>query len=268
MLSREDFAYKHYPILDTEGKRRITINHLLRMSSGLDWIEEYSINFFKLYKGKLLDSNVVEMLYMEEDMGGYSAQQKLVRKPDEQFYYSSGTSNILMSLLKAKLGKDSYEALPWKHLFTPLGMSNVTWEQDRAGTFVGSSYLYMKPRDLAKVGLLYLNNGIWKGERLLPKDWVEYTTTAAPSFAKTKLKGFANRENYGAHWWLNKNNQEKGLARPYPDAPESLYMALGHYGQSLAIFPEQNMLVVRTAYDQDDGIDRNTLYKLILASLK
>ncbi len=268
ILSREDYAYKYYPKLDSKKKREITISHLLRMSAGFDWMEGYGIDFFQLYRGKLIDSNVVEMLYMEKDMGAYSVEQKLIHKPNQQFYYSSGTSNILMSLLKTKLGKDRYEAIPWEHLFEPLGMSDVTWEQDRAGTFVGSSYLYMKPRDLAKIGLLYLKNGVWKAKRLLPKDWVKYSTTVTPAFAKTKLKGFANRENYGAHWWLNKSNEEKGLKRPYPDAPKSLYMALGHYGQSLAVFPEQNMLVVRTAYDKEGEINRNTLYKLILASLK
>jgi len=268
ILSREDFAYKYFSILNFKEKRKITISHLLRMSAGLDWMEGYGINFFNLYKGKLLDSNVVEMLYMETDMGAYSAEQKLAHKPNKQFYYSSGTSNILMSMLKTKFSKDDYDAMPWKYLFEPLGMSNVTWEQDQAGTFIGSSYLYMTLRELAKLGLLYLKNGIWNGKRLLPKDWVQYSTSVAPAFAETNLEGFANRENYGAHWWLNKSNKEKGLKRPYPDAPESLYMALGHYGQSLAIFPEQNMLVVRTAYDKDGEINRNTLYKLILGALK
>ena len=158
--------------------------------------------------------------------------------------------------------------MPWEYLFNPLEMSNVTWEQDRTGTFVGSSYLYMTPGDLAKLGLLYLRDGIWNGKRLLPEDWVEYSTMVAPAFAKTSLEGFANRENYGAHWWLNKSNKEKGFKRPYPDAPESLCIALGHYGQSLAIFPEENMLVVRTAYDKNGEINLNTLYKLILAALK
>jgi len=90
----------------------------------------------------------------------------------------------------------------------------------------------------------------------------------APSFSKTDLNEEENNQGYGAHWWLNVEHPKKGLKRPYPDAPNDLFMALGHHGQSISIIPSLDLVIVRTGEDKDKAIDRNKMYKLLIESIE
>lgn len=259
MLSLETRVSEVYPQIKSPN---ITVRHLMRMSSGLEWNEGY--------EGNPLRSHVVRMLYTDgqKDMALFKTQRDVVAAPGERFNYSSGETNLLMGLLRASLPQGSYQDYPWVKLFNKLGIDSAVWEKDQTGLFVGSSYLYMTPRDMAKIGQLYLQNGRWEEEQLVSKKWIDFTKQMAPAFLKTKLEGFANREGYGGQFWLNQDLPEKGLPRPYPDAPTDTIMALGHHGQALIVIPSKELIVVRTALDKKGPIDRNKLLKYILKEIR
>jgi CubicO group peptidase (beta-lactamase class C family) len=153
-------------------------------------------------------------------------------------------------------------------LFDRIGMSRATWERDQAGTFVGSSYLYATPRDLAKFGYLYLHDGQWAGERILAEGWVDYTRTLAPAWSTMPLTEEDKEDNPGAHWWLNKGLPERQVPPPWPDAPADTFAALGHWGQSIFVIPSLDLVIVRTADDRDGTFKKNTLLKLITDSIR
>ncbi len=263
ILSTETLAHTLEPLLNRPKASTIRVKDLLQMSSGIDWNEGY--------EGNPLTSNVVPMLYLEgqRDMARYTADQKIKTSPGERFNYSSGETNLLCHLLRRAIKDDErYHNFPWDELFAPLGITSATWERDGAGNFVCSSYLYMTPRDAARFGELYLKDGIWEGEEILPRGWVAATGEIAPAFLKTKLKGFADRESYGLGWWLNHDLPTKELIRPFPSAPENTLLAEGHHGQLVVVIPDLNAVIVRTGEDKDEKIDTDTLLKLSLELIK
>jgi CubicO group peptidase (beta-lactamase class C family) len=261
----EDSAAKYYPALAGGGKEAIQIDHLLRMSSGLDWSEGY--------ESSPLKSSVVAMLYTRgrNDMAAFAASHDLIYQPGTHWYYSSGTSNILTALVRnvynspadAKQPGDRFEDLVFNRLFKAIGMRYTTLERDGAGTPVGSSYLYTTARDLARFGYLYLHDGVWQGRRLLPEKWVRYTTTMAPAYYTTELNPEDAKENYGAQWYINVGIPERGQKPPWPDAPADTFAALGHWGQSLFVIPSLDMVAVRLADDRDGTFDKNRYLGLL-----
>ncbi len=232
----------------TDDRSQITVDHLLRMSSGLDWEEVYSG-----------PSTAVTMLYEKADMGSFAANQSLAHEPNEVWYYSSGTSNILAKLIRTTLGEEDYLNYVRNRLFGPLGMSSAVMETDASGTYVGSSYMYATPRDWAKFGLLYLNDGVWNGERLLPERWNDYVSTPTEK---------APNGNYGAHFWLNAGEVGNPENRVYPDAPTDLYSANGFEGQRVFIIPSRDLVIVRMGQTKVRGsFDFNKFLKELLASV-
>lgn len=150
----DDPVARYYPPFARHPE--VTLRHLLNWSSGLDWQEDYEFAPLK--------SSVVVMLYTRgrDDMAGFVAETPQARPPGRRFRYSSGDSNVLAAALHGMLGAD-YAEYPWRALFEPLGIRSAVWERDAAGTFVGSSYVYMSARDLARVGLLMQRHGRWRG---------------------------------------------------------------------------------------------------------
>jgi CubicO group peptidase (beta-lactamase class C family) len=124
----------------------------------------------------------------------------------------------------------------YEELFDKIGMYSAILEPDSSGTFVGSSYAYATPRDWARFGLLYFNNGVWQGERILPEGWVEYTTTPTPK---------APRGEYGAHFWLNAGSVGDPNNRRWPSAPKDAFAALGFQEQKVIVIPSKNLLLIR-----------------------
>jgi CubicO group peptidase (beta-lactamase class C family) len=221
-----------------DERKTITLNNLLRMESGLEWNEDY---------GNL--SDVTRMLYKESDFAKYAFQRPLQSGPGATWYYSSGTTNIINHLIRNCFSSDEelYRYLHEK-LFHRTGMADAIFETDATGNLVGSSYVFATLRDYGRFGLLYLNDGIFTGERLLPEGWVEYTRTPSP-----KSQGA-----YGAHFWLNRNHF-------YPDAPEDMFSANGHDGQRIFIIPSKELVVVILGYSPKQSMDFNAMLKDILA---
>ncbi len=207
------------------GTRRdncaITVRSLLDMSSGIDWHESAETP-------PTLDLTVVDMLFRDgrRDMAAYVASLPRRDPPGTTWEYSSGDITLLAAVVQAALEPEYSSDFPWSLLLDRIGARNVTWERDDAGTLVGGSYLWATPRDLARLGYLYLNDGCWNRERLLPQGWVHDATTVNASFRRKPL--FRNAGDvYGRELWLN---------RPVPGGCVRRNGEMGsvHSGDSLA----------------------------------
>ncbi|HRP67910.1 MAG TPA: serine hydrolase [Turneriella sp.] len=260
-LKVEDTAAQYYTPLNVEGKNKILIDHLLRMSSGLYWSEGYEASPLK--------SSVIAMLYTRgrNDMAAFAAAQDLDYPPGMHWYYSSGTTNILTAILKNVYTSD-FENLIFHRLFKTIGMRFTTFERDGAGTPVGSSYIYTTGQDLARLGYLYLHDGVWQGRRLIPEKWVRYTTTMAPAYYTTQLNEGDVDDNPGAQWYINQGIPERNQRPPWPDAPADTFAALGHWGQSLFVIPSLDIVAVRLADDRDGTFDKNKYLGLLTQSVE
>ncbi|PND28873.1 serine hydrolase [Sinorhizobium sp. M4_45] len=205
-----------------DERARIKLTDLLAMQSGLDFNEDY---------GDVTD--VTRMLYLESDMAGFVASKPLEAPPGTKFAYSSGTSNLL-SRLWMETFDDPAEALsyPREALFAPLGMTSAVMETDASGTFVGSSYMYASAPDWARFAEFLLQDGSWKGRRLLPEGYVSFMRTPTA----------ASGGDYGAgQVWLQENGIRAGTANFPPDT----FWMLGHDGQAIMIVPSLRLAVVR-----------------------
>src|SRR5260221_4615313 len=189
---------KPAPVIEwaTDYRSRIRVDDLLHMNSGLRWWE--------LYAGPG-DAN--RMLFEEADMGEYAERSSLRHPQGKVFNYANGTSNILSAIIRSKVGAGYYR-WPYEQLFYKIGMYSAVLEPDAGGTFVGSSYCYATARDWARVGLLYLWDGVWEGQRLLPEGWVKYTR-----------KG----RKYGALWGLNGGAVGEAGDRRYRGVPADCF---------------------------------------------
>ena len=230
------------PEWQADGRRAIRLRDLMQMQSGLEWNEDY---------GNRSDVNL--MLHREKDMGLYALLKPLAYEPGTFWYYSSGSTNIVMRYLRGKFASDE-EFLTYmrERLFAPLSIRNPHFEPDLSGTPVGSSYLYVTARDYARFAEMFLEDGYVGGERILPEGWVDFTVTPAS----------ASEDRYGAFFWLNRCG---GL----PDVPADMYSCNGHDGQQIYIIPSQDLVVVILSYSPkpDRVIDFNRLLKDVIAAL-
>lgn len=223
-----------------DKRREITINDLLHMSSGLKWNEDY---------GDI--SDVTNMLYREQNCYQYAINFPFEKKADNQWKYSSGTTNILSGIVRITLNNDKqYFEFPSNEIFRKIGMNSMVLEADAHGYFIGSSYGYATARDWARFGQLYLQDGVWKGDSILPKGWVSYTRTPAK----------AANGKYGAFFWLNRS-------KTLPDVPEDMFACEGHRGQRIFIIPSRQLVVVRLGF-AEDKFDHNQFLKEILGAIK
>ena len=219
------------PVAEWSGKddprAAITLDQLLRMSSGLDFVEVYTD----------LLSDTPFMLFGTPDAAGFTAAKPLEVKPDSRWRYISGSPNLVCRIIREALGGSlaHYLAFPRRALFDKIGMQSAVLEPDAAGTFVGSSFSYATARDWARFGLLYLQDGVWFGERILPEGWVKYSVTPTPK---------APKGEYGAYWWLNAGNPVGSENRLYPSVPSELYLARGYEGQNVIVIPSRELVLV------------------------
>jgi len=221
------FPDKWKPIYNNETKKNITIEHLLTMTSGLQW--EEGVDFFSLWS----DAN-----YSLD----YVLKKKLIANPGEIFNYSSGNAQLLSAILQNKTEMKTSD-FAREYLFKPIGIEDNDWEWDEIKwewgeglleniTFGGFG-LYMTPRAMARFGLLCLNNGNWNGTQIVSEDWVATATTTHMDDPK-----------YGYLFWLDSD----------------YYYAAGFLGQRIFIIPEKEIIVVFTGVDADYNVDSDFKY--------
>lgn len=220
----------------------ITLRQLMHMSSGLAFNEDY---------GAVSDVN--RMLFVEPDAAAFAASFPLEAAPGETWKYASGTTNVIARAVRESFGGDeaAYRDFLRNRLFARIGMRSAVFETDPAGTFIGSSLLYASARDWARLGLLYLNDGVWEGERLFPEGWVAWSTTPAPA---------SPRRDYGAQIWLD--------AAADAAAPAPVMIFSGYGGQSVTILPEAETVIVRLGWQVQRGVWKEAEFrKAVLAAL-
>jgi CubicO group peptidase (beta-lactamase class C family) len=223
-----------FPQWKDDERRNITLAHLMAMSSGLRFNEDY---------GAVTD--ITRMLYLERDTAAFAASQPLDHPPGSFFSYSSGTTVLLSRLWQNAVG-DRQQALdyPQRALFGPLGMQTAILEADARGTFVGSSYLFASGRDWARYAQLLLQDGVWNGQTILPPGFVKMMHTAAPA----SMAPYGRREYGQGQLWLrgSPSGTPKGQD---PDAgfalPSDIYWFSGYDGQAIAVIPSLQLALVR-----------------------
>jgi len=229
-------------LTDWQGDKRasITIDDLLHMQSGLAFEEDYYVM-----------SDVTKMLFNASDMGQIAIDRPSIAAPGALWSYSSGTTNILSKYLNVfSEDKQAYLDFPYVSLIDRIGMHSMILETDMTQTFVGSSYGWASTRDWAKFGQLYLNGGIWEGDRLFDPQWIKYITTP------TK----ASAGEYGAHFWLNAS----GILK---DVPRDMYSANGHDGQHVYIIPSKDLVIVRTGLRENPDYRANDFIAAVIAAI-
>ena len=218
-----------------DPRAAITLESLLRMSSGLEWREDYV---------DAQQSDVIEMLFGrgKDDVAGFAARSPLVHPPDTVWCYSSGTSNLVASIAGRAIGggEPEYREFLRRELFARIGMKSATARFDAAGTWIGSSFVFATARDFARFGYLYLRDGVWEGERVLPAGWVDHARRLTPGSAG----------EYGAHWWL-------------PPGGE-MFSANGYRGQYVFVAPARDVVAVRLG---ESTAEQQPLVKAWLAAL-
>lgn len=222
-------------------KEDISLNHLLRMQSGLAWDEDYASI-----------SDVNTMLFLDADMTTRQGNKAHNAAPTKIWNYSSGTTNFLSGVLRKQFKSyQDYLDFPYAALIDKIGMHSMLIETDMSGNFVGSSYGWANTRDWAKFGILHLNKGNWNGEQIFAPEWIDYISKPTANSNGT----------YGAHWWLNAEGK-------YPDVPRDLYSANGFQGQRVFIIPSKELVVVRTGLAEAPNFDINAFLKGIIAAIQ
>jgi len=210
--------------IDNPRKKEITVENLLAMNSGVEWTEPLHSGLSDHW-GILESSNPVE----------YFFSPALVAEPGQVFNYNSGGSHLLSIILQQETSSTGAD-FARQHLFTPLDITDFTWDKDYTRHTVGGTGLALLPVDMAKIGQLYLDNGRWQDEQILSADWIK-TSTQIHSQPSPDV-------GYGYQWWLR---------------PQGDYYALGWGGQQIRVLPKQDMVIVITAGESGEYILHNDL---------
>ncbi len=210
----------------SDPRHLITLDQLLCMRDGLDFLEDYVDD---------TRSDVITMLFGEgkADVAHFAADRPLAHAPGTYFNYSSGTSNIVSGIVAREVGAgDAYTQFLRDTLFDPIGMRSADARLDDAGTFIGSSYVYATARDFARFGLLAIRDGTWDGRRVVPAGWIDHGRRPRSVDAE-------DGQLYGAHWWVV--GDDLGTFR-----------ASGYEGQSILVCPALDLVVVRLGRSTSD----------------
>lgn len=202
-----------------DPRRAITLEHLLTMRDGLDFVEDYVDDRV---------SDVIGMLFGAgaADTAHFAADRPLAAPPGKRFNYSSGTTNVLSGVVARLLGPgDPYRRFLGDRLFGPIGAASAVPTFDEAGTWVASSYVHATARDFARFGLLYLRGGRWDGRRLVPARWVDLARLP-------RSVDPTDGALHSAHWWVD-------------DDGRGTFRASGYQGQSITVCPALDVVLVR-----------------------
>ncbi len=191
---------------DDINKRKITIRDVLTMETGLDFDN---------------DKHTVELINWKGSSLEYVLHKNLIFTPGTDWYYGDGNPQLLSGVIQKVTGKTE-EEFARENLFDPLNISLYQWEKAADGLTFGAVGLWLTPRDMAKIGRLMVQNGIWNGRQIISSEWIAESTRRQSSF-----------QNYGYYW--------------YPWEEENAYYASGHGGQLIYVVPEKQLAVVITA---------------------
>ena len=219
-----------FPEWSDDERSGIRIDHLLTMTDGLSFSEEYDPG-----------DDATAMLFTEPSASAYVLGKSLLNPPGTDFNYSSGTANLLSRLYFERTGgtvQSNYEDFI-DHIAVPLSFQHSIFETDASGVFVGSSYLYASARDWARLGQMMLNDGVLNGHRIVSADWVARSTQPNTS---------QNGPAYGYQWWLNQGAEQLR----WPDLPEESYAAQGNRQQNMMVIPSADLLIVRLGWTSGD----------------
>lgn len=231
-----------------DPRRKISWEQLLRMNSGLKFNEEYSSPL----------TDVTVMLFGVPDAAAYAIAKPLEAEPGSRWSYSSGTTNIISSAIRRIVGDSDYPEFPRRALFYPLGMTSAVMETDAAGNFVGSSFMYATARDWARFGLLYVRDGVWSGQRILPEGWAAYSRTPTSN---------APDQQYGAHFWLRIPDEFR-CSDGGDRLPADTFHAVGYQGQFVTIIPSRELVLVRLGFTRHScAWDHQEFVRLILGAV-
>ena len=225
------FDYKGRTALkawETSGdpRQQITTEHLLHMASGLDSGARGNRTDQLYFGGGTLVDNALG--------------KSLETAPGSRFKYANNDTILAMRALRERLDDDGlYHRFPYENVLWKIGATHTTLEIDWKGDFLSSSMVWTTARDMARLGQLYLQDGVWGGERILPADWTTFVSTPAPK-QPDRRNGFG----YGAQFWLL--NKAEGV-------PSDTYAGLGNRGQHLVIIPSRDIVIVRRGYDVNGG---------------
>src|SRR6266851_5709975 len=233
------------PIAEWRGgrdpRREIEVEHLMRMTTGLA-LDETNSGF----------DPSSQMVYLHNDMAGFAVNAPLIAPPGTRWHYSSASTQLLARIIRDITGgPEQTLAFAWRELFNPLGMRNVTLQFDATGTLQGSSSMLASARDWARFGLLYMNDGMSGGRRILHEDWVDFSAAATLD------------TDYAAGFWTNRSDHERAKGRVKMGIPRDAFFAFGDQGQRIVILPSQRMVIVRLGDSVDPTGDIRGLGRLV-----
>jgi len=211
------------PEFKSGDKGKITIRHLLMMASGLDWDEAYANPL-----------SVTTEAYYGTDLYELATSQQVVSEPGKVFIYQSGSTELLALALEKATGV-SLSNYASKKLWKPLhAMNEAEWSLDtKMGREKAYCCFYSNARDFARIGALYMHDGLMYGKQIVSKDYVQMSTTPAP----TMDEGEPNRF-YGYHWWLRKFNERR------------VFYMRGILGQYVIVVPDEQLIIVRLGHER------------------
>ena len=218
-----------------ERKRSLRLKDLLIMASGLD-CKDASANRW---------AGTIAMT-KSSDWTQYTLDLPMAQAPGEYFHYCNGVSHLLSAIIQGSSGMKTLEFAK-KYLFDPIGIEDVDWAESPEGTNNGFSGLRLQPKDMTKIGLLYLNQGKWGNKQIISAEWIKAST-------RPYIDGRWNGEDYGYQWWIN---------------PTGYYSAVGKYGQAIYVIPDKNLVAVFTSHitGKDMYISGTLLNEYILPAI-
>lgn len=222
-----------------DRKRRMTLRNVLTMTTGLAWLEDVP------YDDPRSDSSLMEAT---DDWVQYVIDKPMAQEPGVVFNYSSGATELLAYIFQKETGQD-IDAYGEKYLFAPLGIRHY-WKRTYRGVIDTEGGLYLSGADLAKIGYLYLNAGVWDGKRYISEAWVRQSLTPAIDTGWQGLK-------YGFKWWLQPSKDGKGY----------IWHGIGFGGQRLMVFPGEQLIATFTGWDilKDPAVDSELAERLLRA---